>query len=56
MHEKLVSASLLLLSLNWPAEHEAKEEQWKQKTFSESTNVSLLGGIYAKLSFKLFVS
>ena len=55
MHEKLVS-SLLLLSLNWPAEHEAKEEQWKQKTFSESTNVRLLGGIYAKLSFKLFVS
>ena len=55
MHEKLVS-SLLLLSLNWPAEHEAKEEQWKGKTFFESTNVSLLDGIYAKLSFKLFVS
>ena len=42
-----VSLIPLVFQSKFIAEHEAEEEQWKGKTFSDFTNVHLLGGIYA---------
>ena len=50
-NKQKVSLILLVFQSKLIAEHEAEEEQWKGKTFSGFTNVHILGGIYAWLSF-----